>query len=137
MSINSEDRFKLFARGDYFIYNTEVEEYAWYQPTTQFTLSSSYDLRDKLIIKADVFTVGQRKAKTILALEEGQEIGAQGYAVVNLKAYVDANLGFEYRYTKRLSAWVQFNNFLASRYVSFTPFAAQRFNAMMGASYAF
>jgi len=137
VSINSEDRFKLFARGDYFIYNTEVEEYAWYQPTTQFTLSSSYDLRDKLIIKADVFTVGQRKAKTILALEEGQEIGAQGYAVVNLKAYVDANLGFEYRYTKRLSAWVQFNNFLASRYVSFTPFAAQRFNAMMGASYAF
>ncbi len=137
VSINSEDRLKLFARGDYFLYSTEVEEYAWYQPTTQLTLSASYNLRDKLMIKADVFTVGQRKAKSILAIEEGQEIGESGYTVINLKGYVDANLGFEYRYTKRLSAWVQFNNFLASRYVSFTPFAAQRFNAMMGVSYAF
>lgn len=137
VSINSEDRLKLFARGDYFLYSTEVEEYAWYQPTTQLTLSASYNLRDKLMIKADVFTVGQRKAKSILALEEGQEIGESGYTVINLKGYVDANLGFEYRYTKRLSAWVQFNNFLASKYVSFTPFAAQRFNAMMGVSYAF
>lgn len=137
VSINSEDRLKLFARGDYFLYSTEVEDYAWYQPTTQLTLSASYNLRDKLMIKADVFTVGQRKAKSILALEEDQEIGQSGYTVINLKGYVDANLGFEYRYTKRLSAWVQFNNFLASRYVSFTPFAAQRFNAMMGVSYAF
>lgn len=137
VSINANKNFKLFARGDYFIYtNLKLEEEAWYQPNTRLTLSGSYDFRDKLIVKLDLFTVGQRKAKSNVPLSPDDDL-SRSFWEYNLKGYADANLGIEYRYTKRLSAWVQFNNFLASRYEVWKNYPTQRFNAMMGASYAF
>ena len=137
VSVNTNKNFKFFAKGDYFLYtNLKLEEEAWYQPSTQLTLSGWYDFREKLIVKLDLFTVGQRKAKSLVPLEADDDL-TQSFWEYNLKGYADANLGIEYRYTKRLSAWLQFNNFLAARYEVWKNYPVQRFNAMMGVSYAF
>lgn len=136
VSIHTKDKLKLYMRGDYFIYGTGEEAKPWNQPNTKLTITGSYDLQDKLVIRADIFTEGRRKAKS-LAPVQGLDPEEQGYYLVNLKGYLDANLGVEYRYTKRLSAWVQFNNFLAAKYARWNPYNVQRFNAMMGVSYAF
>ena len=139
ISINSKKDFKLFAKGDYFIYTGQkIEEEPWNQPTTRLTLSGSYDFRNKLIVRLDLFTVGQRKAKSLVPLTADDALLTdKSFYEYKLKGYGDANLGIEYRYTKRLSAWVQFNNFLAAKYETYKNYRAQRFNAMMGVSYAF
>jgi hypothetical protein len=54
---------------------------------------------------------------------------------VELKGYVDANLGFEYRY-KQLSGFVQFNNIAAAKYQRWNYYPSQRFNFMIGLTYS-
>ena len=56
---------------------------------------------------------------------------------IDLTGYADVNLSIEYRYTKRLSAFVKFNNMLASKYAIWNLYNVQRFNAWMGATYSF
>ncbi len=136
VSINTQDNFRFQLSGDYNLYETGFEAYAWYQPTTRFTLTSSYNLQDKLIVSMDLFSEGKRKAKSLVQVREGT-LENDGSYTVDLKAYLDANLGVEYRYTKRLSAFVQLNNFLAARYQRLNQYNIQRFNAMMGATYSF
>jgi hypothetical protein len=65
------------------------------------------------------------------------ELQDGGYYKVELDPFIDANIGVEYRYTKRLSAFVRLNNFLAARYAKWNNYNLQRFNAMMGVTYSF
>lgn len=136
VSINTTDNFRLQARGDYFIYATDLEMHAWYQPTTRLSLSAAYDIDNKLITSIEVFTEGKRRAKSLVQLQDAV-LEADGTYTSELRGFVDANLSIEYRYTRRLSAWLRFNNFLASRYQFWNMYPVQRFNAMMGASYSF
>jgi hypothetical protein len=137
-TIKTLDNFRLQARGDYYLYATGSELHAWYQPTTRMTLSAGYNIDDKLLIGLDVFTEGQRRAKSLTQVRDDDAVlEDDGTYTVNLNAYLDANLNIEYRYTKRLSGWLRFNNFLASRYAFWNLYPVQRFNAMMGASYSF
>jgi outer membrane receptor protein involved in Fe transport len=54
-----------------------------------------------------------------------------------LKPYVDANLGVEYRYNKRISAFIDFNNLTAAKYQRFTKYPVQRFNVLGGFTFKF
>jgi hypothetical protein len=136
ISINQGDKWRIFARGDYFIYSTDMEQEAWNQPNLKITFSGMYNLNDKLVVKADLFTMDKRFGKSLGATESG-ELQDGGYYKVELDPFIDANLGVEYRYTKRLSAFVKFNNFLAARYAKWNNYNLQRFNAMMGVTYSF
>ncbi|MFT5922609.1 MAG: hypothetical protein ACI8TS_001947 [Flavobacteriales bacterium] len=136
LSVNTKDNFRFQLSGEYNLYEPDFEAYAWYQPVTKFTLTSSYNLQDKLIVSMDLFSEGRRKAKSLAQVREGV-LENDGSYTVDLKAYLDANLGVEYRYTKRLSAFVQLNNFLAAKYQRLNQYNIQRFNAMMGATYSF
>lgn len=136
VTVNANDNFRLQLRGDYFLYSTDIEAHAWYQPTTRVTLSSAYNIDDKLIATVDLFTEGKRKAKSLVQHQDGV-LEDDGSYTVDLKGYLDANLNVEYRYTKRLSAWLRLNNLLASNYQRWNMYPVQRFNAMMGATYSF
>jgi len=136
ITVNTADNFRLQLRGDYFIYSTDIEAHAWYQPTTRLTLSTAYNIEDKLIASVDLFTEGKRKAKSLVQHQEGI-LEDDGSYTIDLKGYLDANLNVEYRYTKRISAWLRLNNLLASNYQRWNMYPVQRFNAMMGATYSF
>ena len=129
-------KLNLLLRGDFWQYNTENEAVAWHRPTFQATFSGRYDMKDKIIIKADLFAISGQKART-LDPEEGQE--SEGYDVYSkdLKGVIDANLGVEYRYTKRLSAWINFNNIGAQRFYRWNGYPTQQFTVLGGLSYSF
>lgn len=114
---------------DQFSYNTDVQQYAWYRPNTVLTLKADYNLKDKILVKAALFGVGERYA---LNYKEGgiQEIS-------RLKPYLDANLGFEYRYSKILSAFVNFNNLGFSGYQQWFGYPMEQLNVMGGITYSF
>ena len=52
-----------------------------------------------------------------------------------LKGIVDCNLGAEYRYSKMLSFFVNFNNIANMRYVRWEKYPTQRFNMMLGLTF--
>ncbi|MCB0761608.1 MAG: TonB-dependent receptor [Flavobacteriales bacterium] len=136
ITVNKTDRLKLLVRGDYYIYTTGVEAHPWNQPATRFTFSGTYNLQDKFNIVAEVYTVGKRKFKSLSPVQD-VDPEQDGSYIVDLKGYADANLAVEYRYTKRLSAFVRFNNFLATKYQRWYGYRVQPFNAMLGATYSF
>ncbi|MFM8431947.1 MAG: hypothetical protein ACKOA1_04040 [Bacteroidota bacterium] len=116
-------------RYDQFNYKTDVQKYAWYLPNTLVTLKADYDLREKILVKLAVFGVGSRY------YVEMDSTGLQTFG--KLKPYVDANLGFEYRYSKILSAFINFNNVGFVKYQQWYGFPMERLNMLGGITYSF
>lgn len=126
-------QLQVTAQAEYFDFDPKREAEAWHRPDIKVNLNANYNLQDKIILKADLFYWGEQKAL-------GRDI--QGGFVTNsfintLDAIFDANLGIEYRYTKRLSAFVQFNNIGGVNYEKYQNYAHQGFNVWGGFTYTF
>ncbi|MFN4234148.1 MAG: hypothetical protein ACK4IK_05020 [Bacteroidia bacterium] len=128
------EKLRLIARGDYFKYNMRNQQYAWHMPNLEISLSAQYNLRDKIITKADVFLIGERYAQK--SYFPGLPIYTEPHAV-KLPAIYDFNLGFEYRYSHRLSAFINFNNITSYRYQRWYQYPSQRINILGGLTYSF
>ena len=105
-------------------------------PSVQFTLDTRYDLDDKFIVKAQVFAAGKRFAGTMNP-QEGDEVEIGKFYTIPLRSYVDASLGVEYRYTKRISAWLDINNLTGGRYPRWYNYPVQPVLVMGGLTYSF
>lgn len=116
------EKLKLIAKGDYNLYNPEILKYAYHKPSFFLTFTGAYNLRNKIIVKADLFFVGSQWA---LSQNENKP----------LKGYFDGNIEAEYRYTKTLSFFARFNNIANQRYYQWERLPSQRFNMMIGLSF--
>ena len=116
------EKLKLIAKGDYNLYDPENLEYAYHKPSFFLTFTGAYNLRNKIIVKADLFFVGSQ-----WALSQNKEI--------QLNGYFDGNIEAEYRYTKTLSFFARFNNIANQRYYQWERLPSQRFNMMIGLSF--
>lgn len=129
------DRLSVSLSGNYYNYTTSSELYAWHKPNLKLDLSVDYNLSNKFIVGLSFFYVGQRKALSLLPVDGISP--NQGNYTVQLNAYVDANLNFEYRYTQRLSGYITLNNLFSSKYDKWYLYQVQPFFALIGASYSF
>jgi len=127
-SYHMNEKFSILIRGNFYKYNMDTEAKPWHKPQFDLLLSGSYSIQKKILIRADIFTNGKRYAKTF---DKGIEQAKQ------LDGFVDLNLGIEYRYTKILSAFVNFNNIISNRYFIWNNYPSQKFNFMAGLSYSF
>ena len=126
-----KEKLNIIGKGNYYIYKTKNLTRAYQKPDYDLTLSGIYNLQSKIIIKTDIFMVGQQWAQT-------QTTDINGLNVLSpkqLKGYVDANLGAEYRYSKMLSFFVQLNNIANQRYYKWDRYPSQRFNFMFGVTF--
>jgi hypothetical protein len=136
LSFDAGEKIKFFGRGDYNIYTTDKQNEAWHQPGLKISAGGVYNLKNKLLARAEIYQMGKRKALSMGPVEGGV-LRDQGGYVVDLKGYLDMNLEVEYRYNKRLSIYTRLNNFLAAKYAVWNNYRVQRFNAMMGLTFAF
>ena len=104
-------------------------------PEWKFTLLGVYDLADKILVRANVFVVGNRKAYSFEEIE-GVTPENDRY-VFDLKPFVDLNLGFEYSYNKKISAFVDFNNMVGKKYQRWNNVPVQSFNVLGGVTFSF
>ncbi len=118
-------------------YSTDQQDEAWHLPAHRFSLFGKYRLYDKLHAGLEIFWIGKRDVRGFeeIMLESGES--AIAFTSLELPAYLDMSLELEYRYTKRLSAFVQVHNLSASRYDIYYRFPAQRGFAIGGMRYAF
>lgn len=132
ISYKTNEKFKIGFKGHYYIYDMSKEIEAWHLPTYTIGVDASYNLSNKILATANVYAVSNRQA----CLYDNSGAGVLPIAK-ELDGTIDVNLGVEYRITKRFSAFLDLNNITGSRYYQWNQYANQRFNFMLGLTYAF
>jgi len=120
-----KEKSGLWLKADYYSYDVAEGQQAWFRPSMVMSFGGHYAMARKIYLSTEMVVTGPRKALT--ADGEGTD----------LKGYIDASLGIDYRYSKVLSVFVKLNNFTASRYFDWYRYPSYRFNAMAGLSYSF
>lgn len=117
---------EVAAKANIYNYSLTKIDQPWHKQNFDLTLSGSYDMKDKIILKSDIFVIGNRYAEVFTPKATSKE----------LNSVVDVNLSLEYRYTKILSFFLHVNNLAASKYYQWNQYPSQRFNIMAGLTYA-
>jgi hypothetical protein len=94
--------------------------------TTQWNLG--YNMSNKFLWKAQVYTMNKREGATLLSTE---------LSAVKLKGIVDLNLGLDYRYTKNVSLFVNLNNISNNQYQRWTNMPVYGLNIIAGLTVTF
>ncbi len=136
MQFQYTEKIKIIAKGDYNKYTMDTELKPWHKPLWQTTLAVTYNLKNKIVATADLFVYGSRSTY-ITARGEGPGITVVSTSIFELKPILDANIGLEYRYSKKLSAFLHFNNLGFKSYELWNNYPTQSFNFMVGISAAF
>ncbi len=140
LALYAGEKWKANGRLDIFKYTTENSNYTWHQPNLRVMVNGQYNMKNKFIISTDLFYVGSRWAKSNMQLggvSEGTYNADDKTYEYKLKGFFDANFKVEYRYNKRLSAWVQVNNAFGLKYQRWGNYPVQQIVATLGATYAF
>lgn len=139
LTYSRNEHLDITGRIDIFTYDTDVQAEAWNLPPYQLSLGARYDLRDKLILKVEAQFLGARKAGTYSLAADPEQALPPGATLLtkDLDGYLDLYLGVEYRYTKRLSLFLDASNLSASKYERWYNHPTQRGLIMGGATFAF
>ncbi len=135
VSYQNKEKLRINLKGEYFNYKMKTEQRAWYKPQVMITLSGNYNLENKIVVKLDLFYIDNQFAKTYIAdntVASGQKMVAK-----ELQGVFDANIGLEYRYTKKLGFFLNFNNIASQRYNRWYNYPTQKFSLMGGLSFSF
>ncbi|TXI85329.1 MAG: hypothetical protein E6Q38_00680 [Crocinitomicaceae bacterium] len=114
ISYQLNEKLKVDGIGRFYSYSLLNNTYAWNLPQWQAIARGSYNLFDKFLINLDLNFEGGRKA-LVYAMEDDVTVENLQFAKT-LGFVADINLGLEYRYNKRISAFIQFNNLASQRY---------------------
>lgn len=118
-----------------FSYKTDEQAEAWNLPIYSINLGAVYDFQDKLLLKVEAEFLGRRKMARSLP-PDWNDLSPEPEAT-EAGGLVDIYLGLEYRYTKRLSVFLDFSNLSASKYERWYHYPVQRGLLLGGASFAF
>jgi hypothetical protein len=113
---------------NYYQYTLANIDEAWHKPVFEVSLMTNYNIQDKFVIQANLFLLNGIVAR---------EVSNNAYISKSLNSAFDFNIGIEYRYTKNLGAFLNFNNIVGTRNYHFENYPSQRFNVMFGFSYSF
>jgi len=130
------EKLKISAKGEYFIYSPSNFSRAWQKPEFILTLSSILDLSEKIVLKSDFYLVGKREVFSYSEPESIYELEDDKF-IYSLPTFVDMNISAEYRYNKKVSAFIQFNNFTAKKYQYWQNFPVQSINILGGVTISF
>ena len=135
MSYQLLEKLKIDAIGRYYSYSLNNNSYAWNLPQFQIFTRGSYNLYDKFLVNLDVNLEGGRKA-LVYKMEDDVVVENTQFAK-SLGFITDVNLGMEYRYNSRISAFLQCNNLAAQRYKRWYNTPVQGFQVMGGVTFRF
>lgn len=126
---NKAEKLNIKAFIGFESWDTKREAYAWHKPTARVGGSLRYNLGDKIIGKASLEVRSGQMARVINKVGE--------FDSREVKGFTDLSIGVDYRYSKLLTAFLNLNNILGSRYYYWYDYPGYRFNAMAGISYSF
>lgn len=134
LTYQKSEKLKIDAILDYNNYTAANQKYAWYLPELEFTLRGSYNVYDKLYAKLDFnMQTGRKSPNGILNPDPSQT----EKAIFDTGIIADANLHLEYRYNRRISAFIQFNNIANQKYNRWLNYPVYGFQVLGGVTFGF
>lgn len=135
LSYQMMEKLKIDLIGTYNSYELLNNSYAWNLPQVKFVARAHYNLFDKLLVNLDANFEGGRRA---LVFADGEGISQEnGQFYKKLNTIYDINLGAEYRYTPRLSVFLQANNIASQRYMRWYNAPVHSFQVLGGLTFRF
>ncbi|MCD4745055.1 MAG: hypothetical protein K8R58_02025 [Bacteroidales bacterium] len=128
IAYQEKEKIRVMLRANYYEYSMTDELKPWHKPEFDICFAVNYNIQNKIIVKAELFMYGKKYVK----FYKNNELTAE-----KINGITDINLGLEYRYSKILSAFVNFNNIGNLRYYKWYNYPSQRFNLMAGITYSF
>jgi hypothetical protein len=104
-------------------------------PKVQVIARGFYKILPNLNLQVDANLEGGRYAQVYTKAESDKEENTQ--FAKKLGFITDLNLGAEYLYSNKMSAFIQFNNFAAQRYKRWYNYPVQGFQVMGGVTFKF
>ena len=132
LEYKNAEKISFAFSADYNKYKTDQLNEQLYIPALRVGISGHYAIAEKIYLKADVFYNSDVTGNTYIS--DSTIVSAQ---FVNIKGWLDANVGIDYRYSKVLSAFVSLNNIGFSRYFRWYEHPSYRFLGMAGVTYSF
>lgn len=129
------EKIKIDAIGKFHSYTLLNNSYAWNMPRIEALIRGSYNLADKFLATVDFKLEEGRKALVYAPGDGIKEENGQYYK--DLGIIPDVNLGLEYRWSSRLSGFVQMNNIASQRYMRWYNTPVQSFQFLGGFSFRF
>lgn len=129
-SIQAKESIKILFKANYYDYTMRREFRPWHKPEYDLTLSAQFSIMDIIFIRGEIINYGKSFAKDY--------DNTRGLIIpVEMDGWVDINLGIEYRYTKHLTIFADFNNLGNSSYMRWYNYPVQKFSILGGLSYSF
>ena len=133
ISYQLNEKLKVDGIGRFYSYSLLNNTYAWNLPQWQAIARGNYNLFDKFLINLDLNFEGGRKA-LVYAMED--DVTVENLQLAKTLGFIaDINLGLEYRYNKRISAFIQFNNLASQRYNRWYNHPVQVFQFLGGVTF--
>lgn len=137
LSYRMDEVVRFHGRIDITQYDTDIQLEAWNLPPYQVSIGAMYSLQEKLIAKVEAQFLGARKAGYYLDPTDPSRSLPISPTTKDLDGFLDLYLGLEYRYTKRLSVFLDVSNLSASKYERWYRYPVQRGLVLGGATYSF
>jgi len=134
LTYQKSEKLKIDAILQYNNYTAATQKYAWYLPELELTLRGSYNIYDKLYAKLDFnMQTGRKNPNGILNPDPSQTESV----LFDTGIIADANLHLEYRYNRRISAFIQFNNIANQKYNRWLNYPVYGFQVLGGVTFGF
>ncbi|OQX81290.1 MAG: hypothetical protein B6D64_02085 [Bacteroidetes bacterium 4484_276] len=121
-------QIQLLFSACYRYYEMENEKKPWHKPAFEAKVGGKYFFNEHITFSSELFY--------------NSKIFARAYentlpTIGERSGFIDLNLGGEYRFNDRISAFVQLNNVGAVRYFRWYNYPSQRINLMGGLTFSF
>jgi hypothetical protein len=130
------EKLRIGIAGGYYNYDLGDQQYAWYKPDYDVSLSTTYNFQEKIIFKL-LATYNGPVWAPIMPLVVELPSGKKVFTAEKIKGWVDVNLGVEYKLKKALSFWLNINNIAGNEHFYWYNYPSYKMNLMAGLSYSF
>jgi outer membrane receptor protein involved in Fe transport len=127
-------KWNVMWRVNYNMYETQREVKAWNLPDFTSDLTLNYNLQEKILVKSSLTFMNSKYVKTSDTAQEELAFGVYGRKIDPI---IDFNIGLEYRFTKKVSAFLDVNNILSQNYEVWGNYRVQGLNVLGGVTIAF
>jgi hypothetical protein len=125
LAFQPSESFEFVIDGKYMDYKTFQEAKPWHKPDFKIELDATYKLKSKITIGAGINIIGNRWVRIYSQPDNPQKF----------KPVLDANLSFNYHYSKLFTLFANFNNITDRSYMIWNQYPSQRLNFLFGFSY--
>jgi hypothetical protein len=126
LGYNPGENVKTVLRADYFHYSTDKVPVAYHRPGYRITFNSSYNIYKKVLLNVDFIGQGGIKA-----------LDYTNAKTITLKPALDLNARVDYFVSRRVSAFLKFNNILSNNYQVYFHYPVRGFQGLGGISWSF